>query len=47
MSKNRLLQGFQELKSYHNFDTKCHEKLQNFSRIIERLGIYKIKNGFT
>jgi hypothetical protein len=36
--KNKVKQGFEEIKIYCQFDSKCHQKLQRFAKVLDIIG---------
>lgn len=41
--QTRLLQGFQEIVSYTNFDSKCNTKLKTLANLLEKAGATKLR----
>lgn len=41
--QTRLLQGFQEIVSYTNFDNKCNTKLKTLANLLEKAGATKLR----
>jgi len=39
--RNRLKEALAEIKIYCQFDTKCHEKLNKFSKVLLKAGLFK------
>ena len=41
MLNRRIQLSFKELNEYANFDKNCHRKLKAFSKVANKLGLYK------
>jgi hypothetical protein len=47
VAKNKIRNGFDDVKSYCEFDIKCHGKLHALSKVMENIGKYGMKNSMT
>jgi hypothetical protein len=43
MLNKRVYKSFKELSEYANFDRNCHRKLKAFSKVANKLGLFKQK----
>lgn len=47
VTKNKIINGFEDIKNYCEFDKKCHGKLELLANVMLKIGKYRLKNSLT